>query len=460
MAIRLANPFISTRMNLKFYIIVLFTLTLNIVHGQTTYTITSNKNWSAVLPNTCANCTIVISSGVTLTIDGSFSCQNCTFQGGNISMTDQTLNIQYTGSSVVTTNFKQVNFNIYGNNGKVIVNAPLALTGSTFTFYNGSYFNTSYQVDLVSSNVNLYDNATMYSTGGSSTQINLSSTSKIAIGDGSRTSNAAFTVSGPTVDLYGLSSIVVSNNNNVYYNWANYYATPAHSTNANLSKSYSTSNSTMNCGGNGQHACSNPSLYGPATLSTSGVIPGGSLPVILSGFSVQNNNDGTAALSWETKMETNSSRFEIERSADGSGWNTIATVQAKGNAALPTDYSYTDGKMLTGTNYYRLKMVDLDGSAVYSEVKVLQGSVINHISFYPNPARDYVNVTLGGTRSGMVTVRLINQAGVVLQEKSVSGGAGTTVTFPLQQAASGWYVLYVSSQDGMHESSKLLINRM
>jgi len=375
-------------------------------------------------------------------------------------MTNQTLNIQYTGGSVVTTNFNNVDFKIYGDNGKVIVNAPLALTGTTFTFYNGSYFSTSYQLDMVSSTVNLYDNTSMYSTGSASTEINLSSNSKIAIGNGSKTSNAAFTVSGPAVDLYDLSGIVVANSNNMYSNWSDYNTSPAHSTNANLAHSYSTSNSTMNCGGSGQHACASPLLYGPSTLSTMGTVSGNTLPVVLSEFSVQNNGDGKATLSWETKMEANSSQFEIERSADGNTWSTIGTVKAQGSAALPTDYTYTDARMLTGSNYYRLKMVDLDGSAVYSEVKVLQGSMIDHLSFFPNPARDYVNVTLGGTSTSMVTVRLINQAGVVLQEKSVSGGTGTTVTFPLQQAASGWYVLYVSSADGMHKSSKLLINRM
>ena len=159
-------------------------------------------------------------------------------------------------------------------------------------------------------------------------------------------------------------------------------------------------------------------------------------------------------------MEQNSSRFEIERSADGNGWNTIGTVQAQGNAALTTDYSYADAKMLSGTNYYRLKMVDLDGTAVYSEVKALQGSMISHLSFFPNPARDFVNVTLGGTSAGTVTVRLISQTGVVLQEKIVSGGSATTVTFPLQQAATGWYILHVSSADGLHESSKLLVSHI
>src|SRR5258705_12831839 len=125
------------------------------------------------MPGACNNCSITISAGVTLTIDQSVSCQNCAFQGGNISMTDKTLNIQYTGSSVVTTVFKNTIFQIYGNSGKVIVNAPLSLTGATFTFNNGSYFNTSYDVDLDASTVNLYDDATMYSTSSASTSIEL-----------------------------------------------------------------------------------------------------------------------------------------------------------------------------------------------------------------------------------------------------------------------------------------------
>ena len=374
-------------------------------------------------------------------------------------MTDKTLNIQYAGS-IFTTSFKNIVFQIYGNNGKVIVNAPLSLDGATFTFNNGSYFNTSYDVDLVGSVVNLRDNATMYSTGAASTLIRLSSSSKIVIGDGSVGSAAAFTVSGPTLKLYGASTVVVGNTNNMYYNWSNYNASPANSVNAATPRSYSTSTSTMNCGGAGQHACSNPALYGPATLTSGGTLPGSTLPVILTGFTAGSNGDGTAGLAWETAMEQNASRFEIERSADGSSWSKVGVVDAKGNSSSVSSYSFTDMRILSGTSYYRLKMVDLDGSAVYSEVKAVQGTVLSsQISFFPNPAKEYVNVTLGGTSTGTVKVRLISQAGAVLQEKSVSGGAGTIVTFPLQQMASGLYVLYVSAPDGTHESSKLLINR-
>lgn len=157
-------------------------------------------------------------------------------------------------------------------------------------------------------------------------------------------------------------------------------------------------------------------------------------------------------------MEQNSSRFEIERSATGSSWSTVGTVQANGNSSNTSSYSYTDGSPLQGANYYRLKMIDLDGSAVYSEVKVVETAAVSHISFFPNPARDYVNVTLGGMNAATATVRIINQAGAVLQEKKAQ--AGTTVTFSLQQYTTGFYILSVMSSDGTHESSKLLINRM
>lgn len=424
-----------------------------------TYSITTNKTWSAALPSTCANCTINISSGMTLTIDGSVTCQNCTIQGGgNISMTNQTLNIQYTGGSPVTTVFKNIHFDVYGNNGKVIVNAPLSMTSSIFTFHDGSYFSTSYQVDMVSSTVDLYDASTMYSTGGSSTDITLSGNSRIAIGNGSKTSTASFTVSGPTLTVYDNSGVTVGNSNNVYSNWSSYQASPANSTHA-ATHSYSTLNNNLNCGGSGQHSCSMQMVYGPATLTTTaGVISGNTLPVILSGFTAALNSDGSVTLGWETKMEQNSSRFEIERSATGSSWTTAGTVQAKGNSSMASSYSYTDGSPLQGPNYYRLKMIDLDGSAIYSEVRVIETAVINHISFFPNPARDYVNVTLGGVNASTATVRLINQAGAVLQEKKAQ--AGTTVTFSLQQCTTGFYVLSVVSSDGAHESSKLLISRM
>lgn len=423
-----------------------------------TYNITSNGNWSATLPNTCANCTINISSGVTLTVDGSFTCQNCTFQGGAVSMTNQTLNIQYTGGSPVTTYFNSTNLFAYGNS-KLIVNAPLSLDNATFTFNNNASFTTSYKVDLTASQINLYDNSSMLATGSSATQISLINSSKIVVGNGSQASTAIITVSGPTLTLYDKSSLTVGNDNNVYYNWASYVTSPNIHANSNASNTYSTSSATINCGGSYPNACSNPALYGPVSLSSAGTTPGNALPVILTGFAVELNSNNTTTQTWKTMQEINFSHFNVERSQDGNSWNTIGTVQAKGNSATETDYSFTDQNPSAGVNYYRLKVIDLDGRYEYSEIKVLRNAQVNTISFFPNPARDYVNVALGEASGTQVTVRLINLAGMVLQERKAVAGNGTTISLPLQQCASGMYILSVSTADGKQESSKLLISR-
>jgi hypothetical protein len=427
------------------------------VMAQSAYTLSGNTNWSAVLPSTCYECTITIAAGSTLTVDESATCQNCTFDGGTVSIGGQTLNIQYAGSQT-TTYFNGTNLQVSGS-GKVIVNAPLSLTNSIFTFNNTSSLTTSYNVALSASTIYLYDNSSMTSTGGASTTISLVSSSRIVIGNGSTTSSSIFTVSGPTLNVYDNSSVAVGNDNNVYYNWADYNYQHNSNANSNSAKAYASSGLGMNCGSGYPHACSNPSLYGPATLSSSGVVSGNTLPVVLTDFSAVLNSDHSVTLSWNTQEEINFSHFTIQRSADGENWDAIGTVQAKGNSAVQTDYSFTDEQPVSGTNYYRLALVNLDNSYSYTEVKVVRTSAIAQISFFPNPARDYVNISLGGVSGSQVTVLLTGAAGQLLQEKKVVTGSGSVVTFPVQNIAAGVYILSVINADGSRESSPVLISK-
>jgi hypothetical protein len=426
------------------------------VIAQSAYTISGNTKWSAALPSTCNACTITIAAGATLTVDESATCQNCTFDGGTISITSQTLNIQYAGSQT-TTFFNGTGLGVNGT-GKVIVNAPLSLTNSVFTFNNATSLTTSYDVALSASTIYLYDNSSMTSTGGASTTISLVNSSRIVIGNGSQSSNSIFTVSGPTLDIYDNSFVTVGNENNVYYNWADYNYQHNSNANSNSAKAYATAGLPMNCGTGYAHSCSNPSLYGPSTLS-SGVSSGSTLPVVLDAFTAVLNSNHTVMLDWNTQQEINFSHFSIQRSADGENWNEIGTLEAKGNSEVQIDYSFTDEQPLSGTNYYRLALVNLDNSYVYSEVKVLHTSAIAQISFFPNPARDYVNISLGGISGSQVTVLLTSAAGQLLQEKKVVTGSGSIVTFPVQNIAAGVYVLSVINADGSRESSPVLISR-
>jgi hypothetical protein len=195
-------------------------------------------------------------------------------------------------------------------------------------------------------------------------------------------------------------------------------------------------------------------LVGPNTLNSTGV-----LPIILSGFSAT-LSEGGVDLSWTTQLEINSDHFAVERSVDaGAHWAVIGVVAAHGNSSTALNYSFTDSKPAAGTSEYRLQMVDKDAKYDYSEVKTIRNGLITAVSVYPNPARDYVSVTLGGSTTQSVVVRLLNQSGQLLLEKNVSNAGGTTVSLAVGSYPQGNYLIVVMGADGSKQVSKLLISK-
>lgn len=125
-------------------------------------------------------------------------------------------------------------------------------------------------------------------------------------------------------------------------------------------------------------------------------IGGSTFPVELVDFGL-NLEDIEIELKWETSQEINFSHFAIERSTDRNIFQKIATVDAVGATDGSSQYAYRDADLLRNQSYYyRLKMVDLDGSFEYSQV--LEGRLENTSGFemelYPNPAQEQLTVKL------------------------------------------------------------------
>jgi hypothetical protein len=80
-------------------------------------------------------------------------------------------------------------------------------------------------------------------------------------------------------------------------------------------------------------------------------------------------------LSWTTRNETNSDKFELQRSFDGVNFSGIIDVPAAGNSTTEKTYQYIDkppkASETVSRVYYRLKMVDLNTSFVYSPTLVV-----------------------------------------------------------------------------------------
>jgi hypothetical protein len=107
------------------------------------------------------------------------------------------------------------------------------------------------------------------------------------------------------------------------------------------------------------------------------------LPVQLSYFKALRNKK-EVAISWETASEFNSRFFEVERSMDGSLFETVAHVEAGLYSNHTNSYTATDADPLKGRTYYRLKQVDVNGEYMYSAIVSVEPAALD-FSMYPNP---------------------------------------------------------------------------
>ncbi len=141
------------------------------------------------------------------------------------------------------------------------------------------------------------------------------------------------------------------------------------------------------------------------------------LPVRLSSFLVKKINKATQ-ITWSTEQEINSSHFIVERSADGITWKNIATITAAGNSNTHLDYEIFDNMPMNGINYYRLRQIDRDAAATFSEVKNIVFLSSYQITVAPNPAKDFINISIAGihSQSFLIEISDINGKKVFIEK--------------------------------------------
>lgn len=176
------------------------------------------------------------------------------------------------------------------------------------------------------------------------------------------------------------------------------------------------------------------------------LIPGsGPLPVVLANFNAVSKN-GKVSLTWETFQEVENDGFEIQRRVGTGKYETVAFVDSKviGGTGAGTTYSFDDiAPLAKGVTYYRLRQVDLNGQAAFSEVKALRGlgSPIA-VSVYPNPSRGATNVAIPAG-SGIMDISLNDFAG-----KSVQTWNGINISnLQLSNLKPGIYMLRISFRE-------------
>ena len=167
------------------------------------------------------------------------------------------------------------------------------------------------------------------------------------------------------------------------------------------------------------------------------------LPVKVGSFTANLVNNRTQ-LKWSVGTEDNVNRYEVERSQNGVDFTKVTEVKANGSAS----YQTTDNNPQVGDNYYRLVIVDNDGSrSQYGALAIVKVASLaaQNIQIYPNPVKgNEVKVSLGNVAAGAYSYKVVSAQGSVVQQGTLNYN-GSLAVINLSAVANGVYVLHFSN---------------
>lgn len=173
------------------------------------------------------------------------------------------------------------------------------------------------------------------------------------------------------------------------------------------------------------------------------------LPVRLVAFNLAASGK-KALLDWTTSEERGTERFDIERSLDGRTFQKIGWVQATGNSDDLKDYDYTDELLNGSTIYYRLKIVDFDGSFEYSPMRSIKleepglvTDIFSVVELPENPLRSgNIRLSVETVQDGALSLELVSRVGQVLAQKQYATTTGLNeLSFATTNLPTGSYFL-------------------
>ncbi|MEP6646874.1 MAG: T9SS type A sorting domain-containing protein [Saprospiraceae bacterium] len=184
----------------------------------------------------------------------------------------------------------------------------------------------------------------------------------------------------------------------------------------------------------------------------------GPLSLTLLSFTGSLINPHQVELEWKTTGELNTEAFDVECSDQWLHFNKVESLPAAGNSTQNLDYTYIHKVPVEGNNYYRLKMIDLDGQFTYSPIiKIYNAFMESKISAFPNPVSDILELDIQAIEIESLVFKLYDEEGKYIESKSISSGKGINrLSWTFQTFAKGNY--FICTDNPNFETIKIIKN--
>ncbi|CAN5759894.1 hypothetical protein BH11BAC3_BH11BAC3_34900 [soil metagenome] len=186
--------------------------------------------------------------------------------------------------------------------------------------------------------------------------------------------------------------------------------------------------------------------FSPFTLASASLL--NPLPVTIVSFTAAKQQQAVS-LKWTTENENNFSYFDIERAGADNKFVSIGSLSAN-NSLVSQLYSFNDGTPASGANFYRLKLIDLDGKFKYSKVISINFSSNTSLVIYPNPASDYIRIV---TAKKIKAIEIADISGRIVKRMN----ANNDNRYDINDLQKGVYFLNILDEDNIRSSKKLIV---
>lgn len=184
----------------------------------------------------------------------------------------------------------------------------------------------------------------------------------------------------------------------------------------------------------------------------------GTLPLNLISFNANKIAGNRIQLQWTTSSEQNIAGYSVERKSTSetnfSGVGFVESKSVNGVSNNELNYSFTDSGVLSNSRiFYRLQIKDIDGSYTYSDIRSITfNGIKNSFSFYPNPAKGFVQINIEDFNRPVEMV-MYDNLGKKIKEQYLNQ-PNTKVNI---SGLRGIYIIQVSDKDGSNVARNKLV---
>lgn len=183
------------------------------------------------------------------------------------------------------------------------------------------------------------------------------------------------------------------------------------------------------------------------------------LPTELVYFQKVFQNSKCVRFEWKTLTESNTDKFEVQKSNDAVNFSTIGEKPAADNSTQPLVYRHEYNNPNYG-GYYRLKIVYNDGTLEYSNIiQINTESLFREIEVFPNPMTDNspLNIKINTYQPMTVNAEIVNITGRIVGQKTFDLNTGNNqLRLSLEHLPKGEYSVRFTNNGGWHPAQKII----